>query len=286
MIIVADSGSTKCDWAIVDNSGNVISIFSTMGFNPYFHSKEFILKELHTNRGHFPPVKKVEKVFFYGAGCSAPHLNQIIDDALSFFFPKSEVEVDHDLVGAAYATFNGKTAISCILGTGSNSCLFDGNKIREEVPALAYVLGDEGSGSYFGKQLLRDYFYHRLPKELNDPFVKEFEPTKDAVISKVYNEPFANVYLASYMHFISTHKEHPFIKEMITKGLKEFLDIHVKCFEESKSLAVHFVGSVAYYCEEILREVAQKSEIEIGTITKKPIDGLVDYHLKYKLEIA
>ncbi|MEQ8359890.1 MAG: N-acetylglucosamine kinase [Cytophagales bacterium] len=284
MIIVADSGSTKCDWAIVENDGNIISVFSTIGFNPYFHSKEFILKELHLNRGHFPPLKRVEKVFFYGAGASASHLNKVLNEALSYFFPQAKVEVDHDLVGAAYATYDGKPAISCILGTGSNSCFFDGKKIHEEVPSLAYILGDEGSGSYFGRALLRDYFYKRLPKEIVDPFVKEYEPSKDKVIHSVYKEAHANVYLASYMNFISTFKEHPHIKKMIEKGLNEFIDIHIKCFKNYQDVPVHFVGSVGYFCEDILRKVAKENKFTIGKIEKKPIDGLIEYHLKYKLD--
>ncbi len=284
MIIVADSGSTKCDWAIVENDGSIVSVFSTIGFNPYFHSKEFILKELHKNRGHFPPLKRVEKVFFYGAGASAEHLNKTLHESLSFFFSKASVEVDHDLVGAAYATYDGRPAISCILGTGSNSCFFDGKEIHEEVPSLAYVLGDEGSGSYFGKQLLRDYFYKRLPKEILDPFVKEFQPTKDKVVSAVYREPHANVYLASYMHFISLFKENPYFEKLISKGLNEFVDIHIKCFSNYQDVPVHFVGSVGYFYEDLLRKVAKQNKFTVGTIVKKPIDGLIDYHLKYKLE--
>ncbi len=286
MIIVADSGSTKCDWAIIDNSGKIVSIFSTMGFNPYFHSKEFIIKELHTNRGHFPPLKRIEKVFFYGAGASAPYLIKILADALSFFFPLASVEVDHDLVGAAYSTYTGEPAISCILGTGSNSCFFDGENLSEEVPALAYILGDEGSGSYFGKKLLRDYFYKRMPKDILDPFVKEFEPTKDKIIRSVYNEPHANVYLASYMTFVSTFKDNPYFQKMIFEGLSEFVEIHVKCFKNYQNVPVHFVGSVAHYCEDILLKVTKENNLKVGKITKKPIDGLIDYHLKYKLELA
>lgn len=286
MIIIAESGSTKCDWAIVQNDGKIVSQFSTIGFNPYFHSKEFILKELHTNRGHFPPVKRVDKVFFYGAGCSAPHLNKIIWESMDYFFPNAEIEVDHDLVGAAYSTFQGEANISCILGTGSNSCYFDGKKIKEEVPSLAYILGDEGSGSYFGKELLRDYFYKRLPKEIKDPFEKEFAPTKDKIIKAVYNEEHANVYLAGYMHFVSSFKDHPFIHKMIFNGLSKFLEIHVECFKNAKNLPINFVGSVAYYNENILKEAAEKKDLKIRNIIKKPLQGLIDYHLKYKLELA
>lgn len=241
---------------------------------------------MHTSRGHFPPLKRVSHVYFYGAGASAPHLVQTLDEALSFFFPNAEVDVDHDLIGAAYATYQGEPAISCILGTGSNSCFFDGEQIHEEVPSLAYILGDEGSGNYFGKQLLRAYFYKKLPEDLKDPFEKEFEPSKDKVTRAVYNEPYANVYLAKYMRFVSSFKDHPYFQKMIYNGFAEFLDIHVKCFSNYKEVPVHFVGSVAHYCEDILRNVARDNEINIGKITKKPLDGLIEYHKKYKLQLT
>ncbi len=284
MVIIADSGSTKCDWALIQPDGEIISIFSTMGFNPFFHTRETISAELFKNRGHFPPLKRIEKVFFYGAGCSSPEKNKIIEQGLKLFFTSSEIHIDHDLVGAAYATYSGEPGIACILGTGSNSCYFDGESIREEVPSLAFILGDEGSGSYFGKALLRAYFYRTLPDVLKTEFEKEFSVDKDTLFSEVYNNPKANVYLASYMRFVSEHQQHGFIKELIMKGLKEFLNIHVSCFKESSEVPINFVGSVAYFNQEIL-EVALKDEgMKLGVIEKKPIQGLIQYHMDHVLQ--
>lgn len=284
MVIIADSGSTKCDWALIQPDGEIISIFSTMGFNPFFHTKEIISAELFKNRGHFPPLKRIEKVFFYGAGCSSPEKNKIIEQGLKLFFTSSEIHIDHDLVGAAYATYSGEPGIACILGTGSNSCYFDGESIREEVPSLAFILGDEGSGSYFGKALLRAYFYKTLPEVLRKEFEKEFSVDKDMLFSEVYNNTRANVYLASYMRFVSEHQQHSFMKELILKGLKEFLNIHVRCFKESSDVPINFVGSVAYYNQEILEEALKVEGMRLGVIEKKPIQGLIQYHMDHVLQ--
>ncbi len=284
MIIIADSGSTKCDWALVQPDGEIISIFSTMGFNPFFHTKEVISAELFKNRGHFPPLKKIEKVFFYGAGCSSPEMNRVISDGLSLFFTSSDIHVDHDLVGAAYATFSGEPGIACILGTGSNSCFFDGENIREEVPALAFILGDEGSGSYFGKRLLRSYMYRKLPEELRNELDKEYTLNKDEIFANVYGNNKANVYLASFMKFVSDNQKHPFFRKILKDGLNDFLDVHVKCFKEYKEVPIHFVGSVAYYCRGILEEAMNENSMRLGAIEKKPIQGLIQYHLDYVLE--
>ncbi len=284
MVIIADSGSTKCDWALIQPDGEIISIFSTMGFNPFFHTKEIISAELFKNRGHFPPLKRIEKVFFYGAGCSSPEKNKIIEQGLKLFFTSSDIHIDHDLVGAAYATYSGEPGIACILGTGSNSCYFDGESIREEVPSLAFILGDEGSGSYFGKALLRAYFYKTLPEVLRKEFEKEFSVDKDMLFSEVYNNTRANVYLASYMRFVSEHQQHSFMKELILKGLKEFLDIHVRCFKESSDVPINFVGSVAYYNQEILEEALKVEGMRLGVIEKKPIQGLIQYHMDHVLQ--
>ncbi len=284
MIVIADSGSTKCDWALIQSDGEILSIFSTMGFNPFFHSKEIVSGELFKNRGHFPPIKRVEKVFFYGAGCSSPAKIKIIENGLKLFFTESEIHVDHDLMGAAYATYNGEPGISCILGTGSNSCFFDGEKIHEEVPSLAFILGDEGSGSYFGKKLLKEVLYKTLPEELQTEFDKEFKLDESEVLERVYNNNKANVYLASFMKFVSDHQEHSHVHAILLEGIKEFLEVHVKCYEGYSNYPVHFVGSVAFYCQKVLDEACKELGIKRGKIEKKPIHGLIQYHLDYVLQ--
>jgi N-acetylglucosamine kinase-like BadF-type ATPase len=172
-------------------------------------------------------------------------------------------------------------ALACILGTGSNSCSFDGDIVREQVPALDYILGDEGSGAYYGKYLLSRYLYEMIPHHLSRQLYDRYELTKEDIFAHVYNETHANVYLASFMPFIIEHKEDPWIKEMIAKGIEEFMDIHVCGFPEYQEVETHFVGSIAHYFDDIIKNLANKKKIRIGKIIKYPIDGLVDYHMKY-----
>ncbi len=278
MILVADSGSTKCDWLLL-NGGESIPT-KTMGFNPFFHSIELIKSELALNDLLTANREKVSSVFFYGAGCSSAERKQIIINALSFYFPNAEeLVVDHDLTGAALATCGREPGIACILGTGSNSCLFDGRMVHEEVPALGHMLGDEGSGSFFGKILLSEFLYKKLPQDLHEAFEAEFKLLKEDIFFHVYNQPNPNVYLASFMKFVSRHKQHPHFKKMMFAGLKKFADIHILCYEKYAELPVHFVGSIAFHFEEILSEVAKVSGFTLGKIIKKPIDSLSEFHL-------
>lgn len=283
MILIADSGSTKCDWQFIDREGKVLTSFSTMGFNPYFHAPELIVSELRNSPDATSIQDKVKLVFFYGAGCSTQRLNAIIQEGLGRFFKAASIHVDHDLLGAAYAAYDGRPCIVAILGTGSNSCHFDGENISEEVPSLAYILGDEASGSYFGKRLLREYFYKKLPEDLHFAFSREFTLSKDEFVKRIYNEPNTNVYLASFMKFIGNHAGHPHVQRLIREGFTEFIDIHVQCFSDYREVPTHFIGSVAYYFSGILREVCTEMNVLCGNIIQKPIDNLVHYHLKYKI---
>lgn len=283
MILIADSGSTKADWRFITRAGETITEFSTMGFNPYFHTSELVETKMKESENVMNIAGQVEHVFFYGAGCSSDALNAIIQAGLQHVFTSATVLVDHDLNASAYATYTGNHVISCILGTGSNSCFFDGTEVTEEVPSLAYILGDEGSGSYFGKRLLRDYFYKRLPKEISEAFWNQFELTDKALVKKVYNEPDANVYLASFMKFISQFKEHEHVKNWMVNGFREFISIHVKCFKNYADCEVSFIGSVAFHFQQYLQEACDLEGVKLGMIIKKPIDNLVRYHLEYKI---
>ena len=276
MIVVADSGSTKCDW--IFKSDAETKRVSTMGFNPMFHSTEFIVQELQKHEA-FKNVTGVSHVYFYGAGCSSDRLKKIVVDALVQIFGSAEILVQHDLTGAVYAACQGQPGIACILGTGSNSAVFDGDKIHEEVPALGYILGDEGSGSYFGKQLLSRYLYKQLPDHIRQKF-EEYYPNldKDKVFSKTYMEPNANVYLASYMKFLSDNRDDKYIQEMVYHGLSSFIDIHIWQYKGYKNLPVHFVGSIAYFFEEVLRKAANNHRLQVGRIIRRPVDYLLEYH--------
>jgi glucosamine kinase len=281
MKLVVESGSTKANWALVNEAGKISATFDTMGFNPFFHTSEFIGKEIRKNTELTTVAPTVNEVFFYGAGCSSDHYKQIVAHGLMLVFNHASIHVDHDLVAAAYATYQGKPCISCIIGTGSNSCYFDGHNLSEEVPALAYILGDEGSGSYLGKRMLADYLYKKLPQDIADDFEDSYILSKAIIFENVYQKPHANVYLASFTPFVSKHKSHPYFHAIVYEGMKLFLENHVCCFPGYQTIPVHFVGSVAYHFSEILQEAARELQVSIGSIIKHPVEHLVDYHVKY-----
>lgn len=280
MFFVVESGSTKSDWVLVENKKRQ-NLFSTIGFNPYFHDSDFIVNEIRKNNDILSVSQKIKGVYFYGAGCSSEKLNKVIIEALNRIFVHSTNLVDHDLLASAYATYSGVPQISCILGTGSNSCFFDGEKVFEVRPALGYILGDEGSGSFFGKKLLIDFLYGRLPNDIENAFLDTYAIDKDVIVQKVYKEPNANVYIASFMPFIEKNKEHDYFDKMLVEGFKEFIDVHVACYQNYKSFEVNFVGSVSSLFEKQLKKAGHEMGISIGHIIRKPVDALVDYHIKY-----
>lgn len=277
MLLVADSGSTKADWRLVDK-GVITGEFSTIGFNPYFQKEDVILAALHSSE-LTKIASEVKEIFFFGSGCSSHELNKIISDALRKFFVNANILVEHDVLGSVLATCGDEPGISCILGTGSNSCFYDGKKVHENNYGLGYILGDEGSGSYYGKKLVAYYLYNILPAHLQEEFGKLFPLTKDSLIKTIYNNPNANVYLASFARFLSDRKEDGYIRQLVTKGMTEFFDVCVCHYKGYKTLPVHFVGSIAYYFETILREVANEKGIHIGKVIKSPIGELTNYFI-------
>lgn len=278
MQLVADSGSSKTDWIVVNNSGN-LSI-TTTGLNPFFKTEEDIEKELHKGFQNQVDLNSISNIFFYGAGCSSEEKCNIVKNALKRVFPNASVKVEHDLLAAARATCGLSPGIACILGTGSNSCLFDGKKITANIPALGYILGDEGSGSYLGKRLIRSYSYGELPSDLKSKFDDTFGLTKQEILNQTYNHPFPNEYFASFATFLSANTNQPFVSELVTTAFEDFFNHHVCKYESHDSLPVHFVGSIAFYFEEILRKVGKNMNISIASIVKQPIQKLAEYHSK------
>ncbi len=283
MILIVDSGSTKSDWALIDETGKKLDEFETMGLNPYFHSPDVTEKAIRGNESLMAIASKVKHIFFYGAGSSTKEMCSIMHAGLSRVFANAEIRIDHDQLGSAMAAYDGEPCIACILGTGSNSCYFDGKHVTEVIPSLAFILGDEASGSYYGKILLQEYFYKQLPEDLRKSFEEKYAPTKDEIINKIYREPNANVYLASFMKFIGEHHDHPHVQNWVTKGMIHFINIHVKCFPQYKEVPAHFIGSVSHYFADCLQKAAQETGIRLGRIIHKPIDALVAYHVRYKL---
>lgn len=284
IILIADSGSTKSDWLLINQHGEKLTEFSTMGFNPYFHSSDKVAAELQGTEEMMAIADKVTKTYFYGAGSSSLEKCSIIKEGLSRVLVNSDIHVGHDLDGAAYSVWSGEPCVACILGTGSNSCYFDGKSVSEEVPSLAYILGDEGSGSWFGKRLLQGFFYKQLPPHIYNDFIDTFgeDETKINYVNKrIYNDEGPNVYLASFMKFIGKHKSNPLIKKWLIEGFHAFLSVHVECFDNFKNVPVHFIGSVAYHFQDELLEACNQRGIRIGNLIKKPIDGLANYHVNY-----
>lgn len=280
MLIVADSGSTKCDWRLIKEDRSAID-FKTMGINPFFHNEVLIENELRRVEEVKEHKDDVFSVFFYGAGCSSENYKEIVARGLKRVFKNAEINVSHDLDGAAFATWQNEPAIACILGTGSNSCFFDGISVTEAVPALGYILGDEGSGAYFGKKLMADYLYNRLPSDISGGLEDQLGLNKTTIFENVYQKEHANVYLASFMKFLGNYKESDYVKKMMFDGFVDFLNKHVKCFENYEDVKTHFIGSVAHHYSEFLESACAREKVNLGVIIKKPIDGLVDYHFKY-----
>lgn len=277
MLLVADSGSTKCDW-LVSQSGKEDGKFSTIGFNPYFRSTENIKAEIHKNEELCDMASSIDQLYFYGAGINGADMQDVVYSALRSIFINADLVVDHDLVGSVYATCGDKPGISCILGTGSNACYYDGTSIYQAVPALSYILGDEGSGCYFGKKLIAGYLYKELPSEIHDSFGAEYRLTNEEIFEAVYRKPNANVYLASFSKFLSKHKEHAWVKEMIFNGFNSFINTHVTKYKNYQEVPVHLVGSLAVHFQDILRNSFEVHGITMGKIIKNPVHNLLTYH--------
>lgn len=281
MIAIADGGSTKCDWVILDNAGGVMLQAVTDGFNPNLIPRGEICTRLLAQPVLNSVKAEVTKVFFYGSGCGLLQNREIVREEFQSFFTRAEITVKDDLTAAAYAAYEGTPAIICILGTGSNSCFFDGKEIRRDLPSLGYLLGDEGSGSAIGKQLLKKYFMKKLPPDLHEEFTKEYGLTIEEAIAKIYHNPRANAWLGGFNKFAAERGQHPFIQEMIFAEFRNFLHYQVLPYPEAHSAEINFIGYIAFIYEEILRAAAAEFNLNVGNILQKPISRLVDYHKKH-----
>ncbi|MPS63369.1 ATPase [Chryseobacterium sp.] len=283
MVAIVDSGSTKSDWVILDDFKNVFLKTETIGFNPNFISKELIVPEIEKNTSLTSVKNSITRIFFYGSGCGVRQNCITIEEEVGRVFTNAEIIVKEDLTAAAYAAYNGKPTIVCILGTGSNSCYFDGENLKIKLPSLGYLVGDEGSGSAIGKQLVRRFFMQKLPDDLSCEFEKTYKLTVDETLKNMYHTPRPNAYLANFNKFVVERKDHPYFQKMVFDEMMNFFDYQVIPYEESKEAEINFIGSIAYYYENILRSVAAELHLNVGRIVQKPIESLVDYHIKYIL---
>lgn len=277
MRLIADSGSSLCDW-ILTFEGHQVMECTTMGFNPFFHNEVLIQYSLERTAELMRYADRINEVFYYGAGCSSEKRKRILRRALRFVFKKADIIVEHDLEGAVYSTLEETPSIVTILGTGSNACYFDGKKILEKTFALGHVLGDEGSGAYFGKELMTQYLYGELPKHIHDLLTDRHGLSKEVIFQNVYRMPNANVYLASFMKTLSSIKEDEFVREFIYKGLSLFLTRHVWKYKQHKYVPTHFIGSIAFHFKDLLEEACYKHRVKLGQVIQKPIYNLAKFH--------
>lgn len=275
MILLADSGSTKTDWALARN-GSLVKQITTEGINPFFQTEEEISRIVHERLMPALDGAMPHEVHFYGAGCAFPEKNRLVEQAITRHLPVP-VEIGSDLLGAARSLCGRRPGIACIMGTGSNSCYYDGQTIAANVSPLGYVLGDEGSGAVLGRLLVGDCLKNQLPAPLKEAFFKRFDLTPQLILEQVYKQPFPNRFLASLSPFLIEHIDEPCIHRLVLNSFKSFFTRNVMQYD-CRGVKVHFTGSIAYYYREVLDEAARALQIELGHIVRSPLEGLVTYH--------
>ncbi|HSH52817.1 MAG TPA: hypothetical protein VK982_13915 [Bacteroidales bacterium] len=279
MFIVADSGATKTNWTIIDK-GNVIHSFRTIGFNPYFINNEIITKELSLNFPNEVNQKQIQNIYFYGAGCSSQQTKQIIFNGCDDFFTQAKIIIESDLLGAARAVFFNQKGITAIMGTGSNTGVYNGKTIIHQINSLGFALGDEGSGAHLGKLLVSDYLHNNLPEYLTINFEKKYGLSHTDIIYSIYKKPSPSKFLASFTPFIIKHKNHPYLKNLIRQSIQELFEKYICKYPDYKNYSLGFVGSVAHYLKSELVHTASTYGINITKIVKDPTEKLIEYHTK------
>jgi N-acetylglucosamine kinase-like BadF-type ATPase len=283
MKLIVDSGSTKADWIAIDDDGKVMFTTQTLGLNPEILNGEEIIERLNDRFDILQNKKSATHLFFYGAGCGTDRMKMMLSEIFKSYFSNAIVVVEEDTYAAVFATTpKGEKAIVSILGTGSNCSYFDGKVLEQRVQSLGYIVMDDCSGNVFGKELIRKYYFNKMPKELAEVFETEYDLSPDFVKNKLYKEPNPNAYLATYAKFLIQHKEHEFCRKIIFKQMKSFIKNYIKQFENCKEVPVHFVGSIAFYLKEELEEIFEKYELQLGNVLRRPIDGLIAYHVANK----
>ena len=275
MILLADSGSTKTAWCLVDRNKNV-NTCTTGGINPFQTGVDEILHLLETE--YILPRADISRIWFYGAGCLYADKSRMVADALSHYFQVFDIHVNSDLLAAARSLCGKQPGIACILGTGSNSCYYDGQEIVKKGSGLGYVLGDEGSGNALGRKLLSDVLQNQLPATIRDLFFDTYHVSVGDILDNVYCKPFPNRYLAQYARFVSTNIDYPEIQTLASNCFREFFRRNVMQYETAGQFPVHFTGSIAFYFSKILHEIACEYGLTVGKILKDPMTGLVEYH--------
>lgn len=274
-ILIADSGFTKTDWRLIGADGKIEQA-RTAGINPYYQTEEEILLVIQDLHSQLPD--RIDEIYFYGTGCSSGTNRDKIARLLNRYYQDAKIDVNHDLLAAARSLCGEEKGIACIIGTGTNSCLYDGSKIISNVPSLGWAIADEGGGTYLGKTLVTDYYRKDMPEHLRVIFKERFGLNKDAFLTAIYQEPMPGRFLASFAKFINEHISDPYMYKLVYDAFTTFITKNVVKYEGYKEVPVHFTGSVAYYFNNILRKVAVDQGIYIKHITEHPIAGLTLFH--------
>ena len=274
--LIADSGSTKAEWCVLKK--NKKQIVFTEGISPYFMEKNEIVGLLHEQL--IPSIKKyvITDVVYYGTGCANPLQAKKVQTCIKHVFPTSAVKVHHDLIGAAHALSGHQPGIVCILGTGSNSCYYNGRKIMKNSPGLGFILGDEGSGANMGRKVLQHFLYGTFDSDLMEKFAKKYTTNKVEILDAVYRKPLPNRYLASFSLFLSENRGHFMIENIIEDSLNDFFFSHLCKYKESWKYPINFVGGVAFAFRDILKIICENYGFQPGKILVHPMEGLISYN--------
>ena len=274
MILIADSGTTKTEWCIITDNGTTESLI-TPGINPFYQEAENITSILQRE---FTAAKKFDAIYFYGAGCINLEKQHIVRKSLLQIFETSNIFIGSDLLAAAHSLCQDQPGVACILGTGSNSCYYNGSEIEANVSPLGFILGDEGSGAVLGKKLVGDILKKQLPQILINEFFETYQTTAAEILENVYKKPFPSRYLANYTKFLSKNINHPEIENIVVSSFREFVTRNLLQYPGIKRTPIHFTGSIAFYFEVQLRKAIEEQHLVLGNIERAPMNGLIKYH--------
>ena len=280
MILIVNSGATKADWTALNSKGEKVFFTQTLGLNPEVLTEEILVERITTNYQLFENRNSVSEIYFYGAGCGTERIRYFVERSLATIFKNAKIDVKEDTYAAVFATTNpSEKAIVCILGTGSNCSFWNGKELYQAVDSLGYILMDESSGNFYGKRLIIDYYFKKMPADLVQKFESQYELGSDVVKNHLYKMPNPNSYLATFAKFIVENKNHEYCRAIVKKGMQLFVDHWISQYEERYEVPINFVGSIAFFLQDILEEVLAENKLKLGTVLRKPIDGLVAFHV-------
>ena len=279
MILVVDSGSTKTDWIAVNSKGKTLFSTQTLGLNPQVLSSAILKERIINNFDLYQNINEVTHLYFYGAGCGVDSPQKRILRVFDEIFINSKIVIKEDTYAAVYAAADmGEKSIVCILGTGSNCTYFDGKEIEQRVTSLGYILMDEASGNFYGKQLIRSYYFKTMSEDLAKEFEQEYDLTPDTIKENIYRRENPNTYLATFSRFLIKHKKNEVFQDIISKGLERFINHQILQFENAKNIPIHFIGSISFYLKEEIEKALALKGLTMGRIVQRPIEELVNYH--------